>query len=273
MEETGKENLFFVYCDIFESIDGYFSSSLGLPLGEVVNNITIVDNIKEILDIDAPKDIARLLDEIKEIIEKIREIYHTSSARKKILEKELRKIREDVRDYIGKIERRIGKIEYLIEFKEREERMALRSMVKELQGIKKTIKEFTDGLGALETIEWDSGLSKANITIKPKSMQRFYLAKTKLFEISIDSPSNVLISIEKGKVILSTDEGLLFDFFPLPSMSHIVIKEIVVSKEDIKMEGFQEEKEFHVKVRREGKDIHINFSGDGKKISWKYPVS
>jgi len=129
------EDLFFVYCDIFESINTHLSSGLGISIEDILNSITIIDEIEEKINVDVPKDIANFLKDITEMIGKIGEVYHTSSIKKKINEKELREVREDVRDYIGKMERRIGKIEYLIELREREERMALRNIVKELQGI------------------------------------------------------------------------------------------------------------------------------------------
>lgn len=272
MSENG-EDLFFVYCDIFESINTYLFSSLGVSLGDIVNDIAIIDEIEERINIDAPKDIANFLKEITEVIGEIREIYHISSKKKKIGEKELRKMREEVRDCIRKMERYIGKIEYLIELRKRGERMGLRAIVRELQRIKKIIKEFNDSLDAINSIEWEAGLSKATIAIKPKDGRKFHLAQTKLFDLAIAIPLNVLVSIEKEKVILATNESFLFDFFPIPSMSHVIAKSISISKDGIEMKGLQEGNEICIEVKRKGENIHIDFFKDNEKASWTYPLS
>jgi len=269
---ANKEDLFFVYCDIFESINVHLSSGLGISIGDILNNITIIDGIEEKMRVDAPRDIANFLKEIMEIIGKIREVYHTSSIKKKISEKELRKVREDVRDYIGKMERRIGKIEYLIELRKREERMILRNIVKELQGIKKMIKEFNDGLDAIHFIEWEAGLSKAKIKINPKNGRKFHLAKTKLFDLAIESPSNIAVSMGKEKVTISAHENFLLEFFPVPSMNHIAAKSITIGSEGIEIEGLKEGKKIHVFVKRKGQNINIEFSKDKEKDSWTYSL-
>ncbi len=266
------EDLFFVYCDIFESINTHLSSGLGISIEDILNSITIIDEIEEKINVDVPKDIANFLKDITEMIGKIGEVYHTSSIKKKINEKELREVREDVRDYIGKMERRIGKIEYLIELREREERMALRNIVKELQGIKKMIKEFNDGLDAIHSIEWEAGLSKAKIKINPKNGRKFHLAKTRLFDLAIESPSIITVSMEKEKVTISADENFLFDFFPISYINHIAAKSITIGSEGIEIKGLKEGEEIHVFIKREGQNINIEFSKDKEKDSWTYPL-
>ena len=72
------EDLFFVYCDIFESINTHLSSGLGISIEDILNSITIIDEIEEKINVDVPKDIANFLKDITEMIGKIGEVYHLS---------------------------------------------------------------------------------------------------------------------------------------------------------------------------------------------------
>ncbi len=276
MEETqaDENDLFFVYCDIFESISTHLSSSLGISLENIVYNIGIIEEIEKKMKIDVPKAISHLLEDISDIIEEIRKAYHISFKEKKIEKRELWGARESVRDHIGKIERRIGKIESLIEMRERKERIALRNEVKKLQGIKKTIKEFNDNLGGIDSIEWEAGLSKATVSITPKKGGKFYVAKTKLFDLAIVSPLDIVVSIKKRNVSIVTEgNGLLFDFFSIPFIKQIFVHSMSIDAEEgVKIDGLQGEKEVHVDAKREEKEIHIEFLKDNEKFFWTFPI-
>jgi hypothetical protein len=273
--KANEEDFFFVYCDIIESISDRLAATLGISSEDlVVHSIGILEEYAEKMEFDVPKDIKRFLKDIFDIIKKIREAYHIHFNENKIEERGLWKLRKTIREYLAKIERRIGKIESLIEIRGKKERIELRNEIKKIQGIKKTIKEFNDSLEGINSISWEAGLSKTTISITPKKGRKFYVAKTKLFDLAVTAPLDIVIAINRRNVSIIVEEnGLFFDFFSIPFIKQIFAFSISIDDEKgVDLKGVQKGKEIHINVKRKEKKIHIDFQKNNENVSTTLPI-
>jgi len=224
-----KENLFSAYCDILETSGEFLKSSLDIDLGSIIDGIDRIEHFEEIVGedrIEENKLIFSPYKNVREAVSEIRGKYYSYFSNEKIEGALLKEMMDEIRILLGKMQRGIGKIQYVTEgIEDVKERMELREFIKSIVYFRKLVRHFNDSFSRVESIEWDAGYSRTHIHIIPK----------------IDSVFRPIMSN-----MVDVDGSLFLNFFAFGKIPDIYVKKMTIDK----LEG--------VEITGDGKKVAIS---------------
>lgn len=265
MEEDDKkylveweENLFSIFCDILETSDEFLQSGIGINLDDIIESISKIEHFEEMVGEKKIKDNATIFPhykKVRESVSEIREIYYSYFSKEKIGGALLKEMMDEVRVLIGKMERGIGKIQYVTEgIEDVRERMELREFIKKMVYFKKLIRRFNDALSRIDTIEWNAGYSKTHLHIVPKIESAYRPIMSNMVEVEVQDETEIEITVGEKSVVVETNGALFLNFFAFSKIPDMYVKKIIIDKRDgVEIIGDGKK----VNIFREGKELKV----------------
>ena len=243
-----KENLLSAYCDILETSGEFLKSSLDIDLGSIIDGIDRIEHFEEIVGEDRIKENKLIFSPYKNVREAVSEIrgkYYSYFSNEKIEGALLKEMMDEIRILLGKMQRGIGKIQYVTEgIEDVKERMELREFIKSIVYFRKLVHHFNDSFSRVESIEWDAGYSRTHIHVIPKIDSVFRPIMSNMIEVMIQEETDISITVGERSVDVDVDGSLFLNFFAFGKIPDIYVKKMTIDK----LEG-------------------VEITGDGKKVA------
>lgn len=231
-----EENLFSIFCDILETSDEFLQSGLDVNLDNIIESISKIEHFEKMVGEEKIKENATIFPhykKVRESVSEIRETYYSYFSKEKIGRALLKKMMDEVRVLIGKMERGIGKIQYVTEgIEDVKERMELRDFIKKIVYFKKLIKHFNDALSRIDTIEWNAGYSKTHLHIVPKIESAYRPIMSNMVEVEVQDETDIDITVGERNVVVEANGALFLNFFAFSKIPDMYVKKITIDRRD-----------------------------------------
>jgi len=231
-----EENLFSIFCDILETSDEFLRSGLGINLDDIIESISRIEHFEEIVGEEKIKDNAIIFPhykKVRESVSEIREVYCSYFSKEKIGGALVKEMMDEVRVLLGKMERGIGKIQYVAEgIEDMKERMKLRDFIKKIVYSKKLIRHFNDALSRIDTIEWNAGYSKTHLHIAPKIDSVYKPIMSNMVEVEVQDETDIEITVGAKSVVAEVNGALFLNYYDSSKIPEMYIKKMKIEKED-----------------------------------------
>lgn len=242
--DSVEDDLFSLYCDLYQTAREWLASSAALELDEVIDTICILDRFEDMLDLEALQKAAPPISRkqrAEAILSRIRDALHQHFSSPHLDDGAIRALQEELREREAELHRLLGKLQGAVEhIPGIQERLAAREKIQSLVQMTKRVKDFANTLSDIGDLEWESNYSTLRLQIAPKEGRAYHPFSSKFFTCRIEQDTSIAAAVHRDHLLLTIDGAFIFIFLGIRSVPALQARTITIHRwEGLRVEGPQ----------------------------------
>ncbi|HDS59643.1 MAG TPA: hypothetical protein ENN54_05050 [Thermoplasmatales archaeon] len=242
LEDRDEDDLFSLYCDLYQTAREWMASGTALDLDEVVDAVCFLTHFEDLVDLEALQRAVPLVPPKRgaaAILTRMRDSLRRRCTPRHLDSSALRDLKDDLREQEAELQRFLGKLQGAVEdVSGIKERLAMRNKVQSLVQMAKRVKDFASTLSDVGELEWESNYSTLRLCITPKKGRAYRPFGSKFFECRMERETAIEVSVQPDHLRLIIDGDFQFTFLGVRTVPTLQARAITIHRmEGVRMEG------------------------------------